>query len=342
MSSPSARSRKHSAAASAAAALSAWCAPCSGRNTSVYVAYGVNSSTSRPPTATSFARTPKSRSRSTVRSGPRAVKIGASSGSVSPSTSVAPGFTIPAFSSAIPARDGPEVLDVVELDVGDHRDLAVDHVGGVPAAPEAHLDDRDVDGHVGEPLQGGGVDDLEVAGAVVEHQLDVGDAQEDAVEVVVGDGLPVPGDALVEPLQVGAGVGAHREPRGHEQGGGDPRRRRLAVGAGDVDGRVLELGRAQQLDQLLHPRQRRRRHPAVRAARHPDEALEVHVAVEPGPDLGRVHCTQARGRRGRPRPRSRRPRPAPPRRRRSRPRAGRRPRRRGPRARRRARAPRAA
>ena len=91
-----------------------------------------------------------------------------------------------------PGPGRAEVLDVVELDVGDHGDLAVDHVGGVPAAPEAHLDDRDVDGHVGEPLQGGGVDDLEVARAVVEHQLDVGDAQEDAVEVVVGDGLAVP------------------------------------------------------------------------------------------------------------------------------------------------------
>ena len=103
------------------------------------------------------------------------MKIGTSSGSVSPSTSVAPGFTIPAFSAAISGRVRAEVLDVVELHVGDDRDPAVDHVGGVPRAAEPDLDHRDVDRDVGEPLERGGVDDLEVAGPVREELLDVGD-----------------------------------------------------------------------------------------------------------------------------------------------------------------------
>ena len=46
--------------------------------------------------------------RVTTRSGSRSVKMGTSSGSVSPSTSVDPGFTMPAFSSAMPRLVGPK------------------------------------------------------------------------------------------------------------------------------------------------------------------------------------------------------------------------------------------
>ncbi|MCI3950439.1 MAG: hypothetical protein K0R11_2373 [Acidimicrobiales bacterium] len=50
---------------------------------------------------------PKSSSRSHVRAGPSSVKNGTSSGSVSPSTSVDTGLTIPAFSAAMWRRVGP-------------------------------------------------------------------------------------------------------------------------------------------------------------------------------------------------------------------------------------------
>ena len=124
-----------------------------------------------------------------------------------------------------------QVLHVVELDVGDHRHLAVDDVGGVPQATEAHLDDRDVDGDVGEPLERGAVDDLEVARLVGQEVFERGDVHEDAVEVVVGDRLAVPRHALVEALQVRARVGADREAVGREQRGDHARHAGLAVGA---------------------------------------------------------------------------------------------------------------
>jgi hypothetical protein len=68
------------------------------------------------------------------------------------------------------------------------------------------------------------------------------DEREQLVEVVVVDLVRVPGDPLVDPLEVGAGVGADgeaglHEERGREAGGGG-----LAVGAGEVEDRVLELG----------------------------------------------------------------------------------------------------
>ena len=85
------------------------------------------------------------------------------------------------------------------------------------------------------------VDDLHVARPVGQERLDVGEPDQDPVEVLVGDGLAVPRHPLVEALEVGAGVGAHRQARGHEQRGGHAGGGGLAVGAGDVDGRVLEL-----------------------------------------------------------------------------------------------------
>ena len=43
-----------------------------------------------------------------------------------------------------------QVLGVVDTDGGDHRDRGVDDVGGVPPPAHAALDDRDVDGRIGE------------------------------------------------------------------------------------------------------------------------------------------------------------------------------------------------
>ncbi|OLT18823.1 hypothetical protein BJF78_11470 [Pseudonocardia sp. CNS-139] len=67
----------------------------------------VRRSTTEPDGAGRRASHPKSRSRSRTRPGPSAVNRGSRSGSVSPSTSVAPGRTMPAFSRATSARVGP-------------------------------------------------------------------------------------------------------------------------------------------------------------------------------------------------------------------------------------------
>ena len=56
-----------------------------------------------------------------------------------------------------------EVFDVVDADRGDHRDRRVDHIGGVPSPAHTHLDDRDVDGRVGERGERHGGEDLELA-----------------------------------------------------------------------------------------------------------------------------------------------------------------------------------
>ncbi|MBU1226833.1 MAG: hypothetical protein KJ698_06465 [Actinobacteria bacterium] len=58
-------------------------------------------------------------------------------------------------------------------------------------------------------------------------------------------------------MEVGAGEQAGGQPVGPEQLGGDPGRRALAVGAGDVDDRVAALRFGQQAEQAgdaLEPR----------------------------------------------------------------------------------------
>ena len=51
------------------------------------------------------------------------------------------------------ALGGAGELVVIHADVGDHRDLGVAHVGGVPPAEHADLDDGNIDGEVGEPTK---------------------------------------------------------------------------------------------------------------------------------------------------------------------------------------------
>ena len=111
----------------------------------------------------------------------------------------------------------PGELGVVEPDVGDHRNLRVDDVRRVPAAEHPDLDHADVDGDVGEPAERRRGDRLEVRRAHAGDRLDVGDAGDLLGEVVVADRLAVAPDALVDPLEVRAGVRADREAAGHQQ-----------------------------------------------------------------------------------------------------------------------------
>ena len=64
------------------------------------------------------------------------------------------------FASDVRARRAKD-LDVVELHVGDHRNDAVRHVRRVIPSTEPNLDDRDVDGDVGEIGEPGRSDQLE-------------------------------------------------------------------------------------------------------------------------------------------------------------------------------------
>ena len=104
-------------------------------------------------------------------------------------------------------------LGVVESDVGDHRHLCVDDVGGVPSAEHADLDHRDIDRDVGEPAERGRSDSLEVGGADPGDRLEVGDAGDLLGEVVVADRFTVALDPFVDAFEVRAGVGADRRAR---------------------------------------------------------------------------------------------------------------------------------
>ncbi len=163
---------------------------------------------------------------------------------------------------------------MVELDVRDDRDLTVSHVRRVPPAEQPDLDHDDVDRHVGEPAVRGGGQDLEVRRFDAGQRLGVGHAPDRLAELVVADGRPVDRDALVDPLQVRAGVGADREPVDLDQAGRDLGGRALPVRAGDVHERRGVLGVAEHVHEPLHALER-----GVRVAIG-DDRLEVDVLVE--------------------------------------------------------------
>ena len=193
-----------------------------------------------------------------------------------------PGLKMPDLSRGDVLQRGAQHLGVVEADVGHHGHLAVDHVGAVPPSSQSHLDHGHVDRFVGEPGQGGRGEQLEPGRALLHHRLDPRQGLELLDEGQVVDGLPVAGEALVDPAEVGAGVGADGEALSAQQGRGHGRRRSLAVGAGDVERRVGLLRIPQQLHEGPH---------AVEGGQRPPRRhgrLEVDVGVEPGQRLGKI------------------------------------------------------
>jgi hypothetical protein len=100
---------------------------------------------------------------------------------------------------------------VVVADVGQHGHLGIDHVGGVVPTEHAHLDHRHVDGDVGEVGERRGREDLEVAGGDPGQVLDRRHRADGRRQGLVADRFAVPGDALVDGLEVRARVGAHRQ-----------------------------------------------------------------------------------------------------------------------------------
>src|SRR5581483_8852561 len=167
----------------------------------------------------------------------------------------------------------------------------VGHVGGVPLPAQAHLDHGHVDGDVGEPPVGGGGEDLEEAGPVVEERLQGGDAGHYLGQGAVGDGLVVPGQALVHPFQVRAGVRAHGQALGAYQGAQHAGGGGLAVGAGEVHDRVLALGFGHHVHELAHAVEGGGVHPPG------GDGLQVHVRIEVRERVGQVpvHQRASRG-----------------------------------------------
>ncbi len=167
----------------------------------------------------------------------------------------------------------PRQVGVVLADVGDDRDVAVDHVGRVEQAEQAHLDDGHIDGDLGEPGERRRGEQLEVGRLHPRERTERGDLADDLAEGVVADRFEVPLEAFVDALEMRARVGADGEARLDEQRRGEPGNRTLAVRARDVHRAERPLGVAEHVEQLAH-----------RVERQPFDAagpgLEVDVAIE--------------------------------------------------------------
>ncbi len=144
---------------------------------------------------------------------------GTSSGSVSPSTSEAPGLTMPAFSRAMSARVGPAYSVWSSPTLVTTATCPSADVRRVAPAEQPDLDDDDVDGDVGEPAERRRRQDLEVGRLDAGQRLGVGHAADRLGELVVVDRLAVHGDALVDPLRGAGWCRCRRSGRAPRAGG---------------------------------------------------------------------------------------------------------------------------
>lgn len=153
-----------------------------------------------------------------------------------------------------------EVL-VVDADGRDDRDVGLDDIGRVPGAAHADLDDGHVDRRVREGRVGERDEHLEVGHPRptvgdrpgvdrVDEGSDVGPRVE---EGLAGDQLAADGDPLADVLQVRRGEAPRLQARLPQHRLDDPRRRRLAVGPGDVDDGEGALRLAEQVHDRADP-----------------------------------------------------------------------------------------
>jgi hypothetical protein len=146
---------------------------------------------------------------------------------------------------------------VVDADRRDHSDGGVDDVGGVPASPEADLDDGHLDRGVGERSECHGRDDLELAHRRSARLVGLPvDKLHERFDLLIGrdvlrgtDRPAVNRNALNGGLQMRTGRTAGAAAERREQCIDHPRHRRLAVCSGDVDRWIPELWRAEHLHQ---------------------------------------------------------------------------------------------
>ena len=139
---------------------------------------------------------------------------------------------------------------MIDADRRDDRDLAVGDVRGVPRSAHADLDDGGIDGCIGERRERHRGHHLEVRQRVLRRLVDdlrvcrhVGEGVD---EQAFGQRLAVEADAFGHRLQVWTGEPAGAQIECPQQGVDHPARRRLAVGAGQVDHRVGVLRVAEQ------------------------------------------------------------------------------------------------
>ena len=141
---------------------------------------------------------------------------------------------------------------MLQADVGDDRRLrGRDHVGGVQAAAQTHLQHHDVTLLLQKELHAHRGHQLELGGGIghplrhLQHLL--GEAAQDFIR----DGCPVDLHPLVEAVKVGRGEQASAQPSLSQDGGCHGRGGPLAIGPGDVDEAQAALRIAQAGQQCL-------------------------------------------------------------------------------------------
>ena len=160
---------------------------------------------------------------------------------------------MPAFSPAISVDGVAEEPLVVDRDRRDDSDLRVRDVGAVPGAADADLDDRRVDGCVGEGGKGHARQDFEERQWHLAARVDEVEVRRDLVvrrqEARLVDGTAVKADAFAHGVQVRAGEPAGAQTELTQQRVDHAGGRRLAVRARHLDHRRRGLGRAEQVEQ---------------------------------------------------------------------------------------------
>ena len=137
------------------------------------------------------------------------------------------------------SRTGP--IGVVDLDVGDDRDIGIEHIGGVEPPERSDLDDGHVDVCLRQQDERGRRHQLEPA-VIDAGRCGFHDPGNRISHPVVGHRAPVDADALGDVVQVGARVRADTKPGRGQQRGCVRDRRALAVRPGDVNRRKRPLG----------------------------------------------------------------------------------------------------
>ena len=152
-------------------------------------------------------------------------------------------------------------LHVIHVDRADDRGIRVQHIGGVPQAAHAHLDDGHIHGSVGEFPDGHGGEHFEEAHLRLALFLHFGVHQGHEVlglvpyvdEIVIGKLLAVDSDTLVDLLQMRRGVQAGTHAVRTADGFGHARGGALAVGAGHMNHTERLLRVAQNIEHQIHP-----------------------------------------------------------------------------------------
>jgi len=169
---------------------------------------------------------------------------------------------------------------VVVLDVGDHRHPAIQDIGRVQPAAQAHLHQREVDPRTCKLAEGGGGQRLEFSrrSKARSDSLDGRrDCAQDRREAFPVDRPSVDGDPLAIADQVGLWHGADAQPRLLQRGSCQGHDAALAVGAAYEGSAQPSLGMAEHVEERLDPLQAQADAKAAPAAQGGHRRLVVRV-----------------------------------------------------------------